>query len=250
MRGLLAAVGFLTRVPVPAWALGGGAAASRSLAWYPAVGLVIAAPLSALAFLLQDTPPLLGAALLLLAWVLLTGALHLDGLADSADAWVGGMGLSAAERRERTLTIMKDPRSGPAAVVALVLVLLLKFAALASLGTPAWTALVLAPVLARAALTLAFLTTPYARSGGLGQALVAAPRAGCAIALALTVALCASVTWTGALALAAALAVFALWRRACLRRLQGMTGDTCGALAELVETAVLVVLAIAESAAA
>ncbi|RDZ29794.1 adenosylcobinamide-GDP ribazoletransferase [Lysobacter silvisoli] len=250
MRGLLAAIGFLTRVPVPASALGDGAAASRSLAWYPAVGLVVAVPLSALAFVLQDTPPPLGAALLLLAWVLLTGALHLDGLADSADAWVGGMGLSEAERRERTLTIMKDPRSGPAAVVALVLLLLLKFAALASLGTPAWTALVLAPVLARAALTLAFLTTPYARSGGLGQALVGAPRVGCAIALSLTVALCATVMWTGALALAVALIVFALWRRACLRRLQGMTGDTCGALAELVETAVLVALAIAESAAA
>jgi adenosylcobinamide-GDP ribazoletransferase len=67
----------------------------------------------------------LQAALLLALWVLLSGALHLDGLADSADAWLGGFG-----DRERTLQIMKDPRSGPIAVVTLVLVLLLKFCAL------------------------------------------------------------------------------------------------------------------------
>ncbi|PWQ89005.1 adenosylcobinamide-GDP ribazoletransferase, partial [Enterococcus faecium] len=75
--------------------------------------------------LLQGTPSPLHAALLLTLWVLLSGALHLDGLADSADAWLGGFG-----DRERTLRIMKDPRSGPIAVVTLVLVLLLKFCAL------------------------------------------------------------------------------------------------------------------------
>lgn len=244
MRALLAAIGFLTRIPVPAWAFADSRAQSRSLLWYPLVGVLIGALLCALAWALQSRPPLLSAALLLATWTALTGAMHLDGLADSADAWVGGMGADAAQRRERTLTIMKDPRSGPIAVVAVVLVLLLKFAALASLPAPAWSALLLAPLLARAGLTLAFLTTPYVRGGGLGQALVDAPRAACAVALLIAVGLCALAGWRGGLAALVAGLIFWRWRRACLQRLQGMTGDTCGALAELVETGVLVALAL------
>ena len=239
MRALLVAIGFLTRLPVPASVFDDARAQSRSLAWYPLVGAILGGLLCLLAWLLQQAPPLLSAVLLLLAWVSLTGALHLDGLADSADAWIGGLG-----DRERTLTIMKDPRSGPAGVVALVLVLLLKFAALASLPAPAWTALLLAPLLARAALTLAFLSTPYARSGGIGSALVAAPRAAAIAGLLACAAACAFAGWRGALALAVAALAFALWRRACMRRLQGMTGDTCGALAELIEAAVLTSLAL------
>ncbi|WP_057916982.1 adenosylcobinamide-GDP ribazoletransferase [Lysobacter antibioticus] len=244
MRALLAAIGFLTRVPVPARVFDDPRAQSRSLAWYPAAGLLIGALLCALAWALQTRPPLLSAALLLAAWVVLTGALHLDGLADSADAWVGGLAATPEQTRERTLTIMKDPRSGPVGVVAVVLVLLLKFAALASLPAPAWVALLIAPVLARAALTLAFLSLPYVRSGGLGQRLVEAPRTACIVALVLSAGFCAVGGWRGAVALAVAALVFACWRRICLRRLQGMTGDTCGALTELIEAAVLVALAL------
>lgn len=244
MRAALAAIGFLTRIPVPARVFADADAQRRALVWYPLAGALIGALLCALAWALHTRPPLLSAALLLIAWTALTGALHLDGLADMADAWVGGMRADPQQSRERTLEIMRDPRSGPLAVVAVVLVLLAKFAALASLPAPAWTALLLAPLLARAALTLAFATTAYVRSGGLGQALVAAPRAGCVAALLLSAAACAVAGWRGALALATALLVFALWRRACLRRLQGMTGDTCGALTELTEAAVLVALAL------
>ncbi|MGO1071184.1 adenosylcobinamide-GDP ribazoletransferase [Lysobacter sp. CA199] len=244
MRALLAAIGFLTRIPVPASAFADPRAQARSLVWYPLVGVLIGALLCALAWVLQTRPPLLSAALLLAAWVALTGALHLDGLADSADAWVGGMGLDPAQRRERTLTIMKDPRSGPIAVVVVTLTLLLKFAALASLPQPAWTTLLLAPMLARASLTLAFLTTPYVRGGGLGQALVDAPRAACIVAVLASVAVCAVAGWRGALAVFSAGLIFWLWRRACMRRLQGMTGDTCGALTELIEAGVLVAMAL------
>ncbi|WP_057922427.1 adenosylcobinamide-GDP ribazoletransferase [Lysobacter capsici] len=244
MQALLAAIGFLTRIPVPARVFEQPRAQSRSLAWYPAVGLLIGGVLCALAWALQTRPPLLSAALLLTAWVALTGALHLDGLADSADAWVGGMRADAAASRERTLEIMKDPRSGPLGVVAVVLALLLKFAALASLPAPAWAALLLAPLLARTGLTLAFLMLPYVRSGGLGQALVDAPRAACWVAVAIAVGGCALAGWRGGLAVGVAAMVFAIWRRACLRRLQGMTGDACGALTELIEAAVLLALAL------
>lgn len=242
MRALLVAIGFLTRIPVPARVFADAPAQARSLAWYPLVGLLLGAMLAALAWLLRDAPPLLSAALLLAAWVALTGALHLDGLADSADAWIGGLGGTAVENRERTLAIMKDPNCGPAGVVALLLVLLLKFAALASLPASAIVFLALAPLLARSALTLAFITTPYVRRSGLGAALVDAPRMACALAVLACVALCAVAGWRGAVAAGAAMLVFFAWRRACIDRIGGTTGDTAGALAELTEAAVLVAL--------
>jgi adenosylcobinamide-GDP ribazoletransferase len=240
MRGLWVALGFLTRLPLPSHRFDPSAAAAReSLAWYPVVGLLLGALLWSAASLLHATPAPLAAGLLLAGWVALTGALHLDGLADSADAWVGGLG-----DRERTLTIMKDPRCGPAGVVALVLVLLLKFAALLSLAPSHGLALLLAPLLARGALVLLLLTTPYARSSGLGSALLDAPRRACWCGLALSAVLAVVCGGPGLRALVASLLVFVLWRRAGLRRIGGFTGDTAGALAELIELTVLLAVAL------
>jgi adenosylcobinamide-GDP ribazoletransferase len=238
MRGLFAAIGFLTRIPVPARVFDGAASPSAQLAWYPAVGLLIGGLLWCVGWLLSGASPVLTAALVLVAWVVLTGALHLDGLADSADAWVGGLG-----DRDRTLAIMKDPRSGPIGVTAIVLVLLLKFAALASVPHPS-AALWLAPLLGRAALTGAFMTTPYVRSGGLGSGLVGESQPLCALALVLTAVLALFAGLHGVRAILVSVVVFAWWRWTCQRRLNGMTGDTCGALTELTEMAVLVALAL------
>lgn len=238
MRGLLVAIGFLTRIPVPHAVFGDADARVRSLPWYPLVGLLIGGLLYLLAWAIHGWPPLLSAAVILAAWVALTGALHLDGLADSADAWVGGIG-----DRARALAIMKDPNCGPMGVVALVLTLLLKFAALAS--APAWPGLLLAPLLARAALVAAFLFVPYVRAGGLGEGLAGSSRTINVVVLMLVAAGCACAGLRGIAALLVAIALFALWRRACLRRLGGMTGDTCGALAELTEAAVLLAAATA-----
>jgi adenosylcobinamide-GDP ribazoletransferase len=243
--GLLVAVGFLTRIPVPAGVFDDAQARRRSLAWYPLVGALIGLLLGALAWLLPSDRAMLSAALVLLAWVALTGALHLDGLADSADAWVGGMGADAAQSRTRTLEIMKDPRSGPAGVTAIVLLLLLKFAALASLPAAAWSWLWIAPVLARVAATAAFVTTPYVRAGGLGTGLSDAPRIACLAAIAIGVLACAASGMRGAIAAACVSVLFVLWRRACMRRIGGITGDTTGALIELSEAAALVALALA-----
>ncbi len=238
MRGLLVAIGFLTRIPVPHAVFGDADARVRSLPWYPLVGVLIGALLYLLAWAIHGWPPLLSAAVILAAWVALTGALHLDGLADSADAWVGGIG-----DRARTLAIMKDPNCGPMGVVALALTLLLKFAALAS--APAWPGLLLAPLLARAALVAAFLFVPYVRAGGLGEGLAGSSRAIDLVVLMLVAAGSACAGRRGIASLLVAIALFALWRRACLRRLGGMTGDTCGALAELTEAAVLLAAATA-----
>ncbi|RAI71058.1 adenosylcobinamide-GDP ribazoletransferase [Pseudomonas fluorescens] len=214
----------------------------RSLLFYPLVGLLFGAILWAVNGLLLGAPTLLHAALLLSVWVLLSGGLHLDGLADSADAWLGGFG-----DRERTLTIMKDPRSGPIAVVTLVLVLLLKFSALLALIEQAHSlALIIVPLIGRSALLGLFLTTPYVRAGGLGQALADhLPRSAGKQVLAVSALACVLIAgFSGALALVLAVLGFVWLRQVMLRRLGGTTGDTAGAMLELLEVAVLVGLAL------
>lgn len=101
------ALQFLSSLPVSLPGMPEPRELGRSLLFYPLVGLLFGLLLWLASLLLQGTPAPLHAALLLTLWVLLSGALHLDGLADSADAWLGGFG-----DRERTLQIMKDPRSG------------------------------------------------------------------------------------------------------------------------------------------
>mgnify|MGYP002870254812 FL=1 len=119
MQPFLIALQFLTCLPVRLRSMPEPQQIGRSLLYYPLVGLLLGALLCLFGIALGNAAAPLNAALLLAAWVWLTGALHLDGLADSADAWVGGFG-----DRERTLAIMKDPRSGPVAVAVLVLLLL------------------------------------------------------------------------------------------------------------------------------
>ena len=114
LQAFLIALQFLTRLPVRLPEAPGEQDIGRSLLYYPLVGLLLGFTLAALAWALGEGT-LLHAAILLAAWVLMSGALHLDGLADSADAWAGGQG-----DRERSLAIMKDPACGPAGAVALI----------------------------------------------------------------------------------------------------------------------------------
>lgn len=231
------ALQFLSSLPVRLPGMPEPEQLGRSLLFYPLVGLLFGALLWLLDAVLAGTPSLLHAALLLSAWVLLSGGLHLDGLADSADAWLGGFG-----DRERTLLIMKDPRSGPIAVITLVLVLLLKFTALLALIEQGQAlVLIIVPVLGRAALLGLFLTTPYVRAGGLGQALAdhLPRRAGWWVLLVCALGGVLVAGWAGIWALLVALAVFVGLRQMMLRRLGGCTGDTAGALLELLEMAML-----------
>ena len=235
------ALQFLTRLPVSLAAMPTPEQLGRSLLCYPLVGLLIGGLLVGAQLLLGATPALLQAALLLALWVGISGGLHLDGLADSADAWAGGLG-----DKERTLAIMQDPRSGPIAVVLLVLVLLLKFAALVTLlDAGAGLLLLLVPWLARCLLPLLFLTTPYVRQGGLGQALAEhLPRRQLPWVLALNALAMLLFGWSALLALLVAGAVFVWLRSLMLKRLGGTTGDTAGALLELAECALLLALAL------
>jgi adenosylcobinamide-GDP ribazoletransferase len=245
IRPFLIALQFLTRLPV--WLAGKLAAEDlgRSLLYYPLVGLILGGLLAASAWLLSGAPPLLAGALVLILWVALTGALHLDGLADTLDAWAGGRG-----DPERTLALMKDPHCGPQGVTGLVLVLLLKFAALvAILETGDYLPLILAPFLARTALPLLFLTTPYVRPGGLGAALASGLPRGAGIGIVLVgYALIPLLAGTaGLLALACSLIAFFFLRNSMNNRIGGTTGDTAGAMVEIIETIVLITMVIARN---
>jgi adenosylcobinamide-GDP ribazoletransferase len=247
-RALACAMQFLTRIPLATRTLFDNKDYANSLAWYPVIGLVLGGLvwLSGLA-LTELSSASLAAALLLAVWVLLTGALHLDGVADCADAWVGGFG-----DREKTFQILKDPRSGPIAVVMLVLVLLVKWAALeVLLGSDHWSIIWLIPLLARGALPYIFWRLDYASSSGLGSALVEGlSRQRILISL-----LFVTVAVTVALSMAMQLEILLLfvpvslliylwWKHVSYQKLDGFNGDCAGALVEFLELGLLLSLAI------
>ncbi|WP_430009052.1 adenosylcobinamide-GDP ribazoletransferase [Methylophaga lonarensis] len=231
----LIAMQFLTVVPVKLQDEFTDQDVGRSLLFYPLVGLLIGIVLSLLAWSLNNQPVMVAASLLLVVWVAITGALHLDGLADSADAWLGGIGNKA-----KTLNIMKDPAAGPIAVSAIVSVLLLKFVMLTVLlSQQNWVALIWSVVLARTALPLLFLTTDYVRPQGLGSLLKHHQSASDTRKMLLIIAVIGLFS-IGLLALLFTLVVFLLLRYLMERRLNGFTGDTAGAMVELLETALLI----------
>lgn len=250
-RSARIALQFLTSFPVHLEPPPSGREVGLSLLWYPLVGLLLGMLLWTGARLLCAFPIPLAAAIVLAVWVASTGALHLDGLADTVDAWAGGRG-----ERERTLAIMKDPCSGPLAVTAVVCVLLLKFGALSALGgqcgnTP-WSeiqtacAYILPPVLARAAVPLLFAQTPYVRTHGIGADLAKYQSLAGGWAIVVVTALVAIVfgRWSGLLATAVSAGAYLIMRRAYIHRLGGMTGDCAGALVEVIETLSLIALAV------
>lgn len=240
MTAFWAALQFLTRLPTPALARYDDALAGRSALYFPLVGLLMGALLWLLAALTSGAAPGVQAALVLALWVGLSGGLHLDGLGDSADAWLGGYG-----DRQRTLDIMKDPRAGAAAVIAIALLLIVKFAALEALlaaGHGAW--LLLAPLLGRAASLALFLTTPSARDDGFGAILGRhLPRRAALWVISVAALLPLLMLGPGGLwLLLALLALGIALRRLMLQRLGGCSGDTAGALTEFSEALVLLVL--------
>lgn len=208
--------------------------------YFSLVGLLLGLLLSTLTLLLDPLLPHLAmAALLVVALVLLTGGLHLDGLMDSCDGLFGG------RTPERRLEIMRDSRVGSFGVLGGVCVLLLKFAFFASLDQHALlVALLVILPSARWAMLLALGTFPPARPGGLGvtfQQTITFQRLVLGGSTALCVALVAA-HFAGALVWATAtLAALALgsW---ITRRIGGLTGDTCGAIAEITEVLTLLLL--------
>ena len=233
------AVQFLTRVPVPGNLQFSEATQAHSLLYYPLVGLLLGVLLGHLP--LPAETALLNSAFLVTAWVVVTGGLHLDGLADSADAWVGGQGNAV-----RTLQLMKDVASGPIGVAAIVLVLLLKVAALYELEVQnRLELLLLSPLAGRTSALLLMMTTGYVRPGGLGAKMVAQlpHRAALAVVLAVVAGVGIFFAAEGIALIVLMFAIVLMARQALVRRIGGITGDTIGAVIEFTETAAIVSLA-------
>ncbi|MEF9943431.1 MAG: adenosylcobinamide-GDP ribazoletransferase, partial [Burkholderiaceae bacterium] len=206
----------------------------RCSRWFPLVGLLIGAILAGASLLGSQIDPWLGAIAALAAWVWVTGALHLDGLADMSDA------LGAAHRDpERFLAVLKDPHVGSFGVVALVLAIVTKLVLLMLVaGHGAWLALMLVPAWARLGTLVWSLALPPLAAGN-GE------RFRWAISWwqigAWTLLLAAASVWLAPSLLAAPvlIALYGLWLK---RRLGGMTGDCLGAGVELVEIGLLLSL--------
>jgi adenosylcobinamide-GDP ribazoletransferase len=232
-RALLAAISFLTRVPVGRLVDVDGRAVGRAAPLYPLVGAGIGAAGGAVA---AWRPGLAGAALGVALVALLTGAMHLDALADTADALGGAT-------RERRLEIMRDHTIGSFGATALALALIVKIAVLAELDDPLLGYLVAAACARWAGLPLA-AALPYARAEGQALALTAAttwPATLLGLAAAAAIALLA-LGLSGLAALGTTLAVALLLGGFYRRWLGGVTGDTLGAATEVAEVAALAAL--------
>jgi adenosylcobinamide-GDP ribazoletransferase len=235
--GLAAAFAFLTIVPVPASAA--SADLSFGVAWFSLVGAAVGALAGGVRVLAGlALGPTAATVLAMIALVIVTGALHQDGLADTAD------GLGARGSRARRLEVMRDSSTGAFGALALIAWALLLYATLTSLdGDRALRALVVACALARwAALVHAAATSP-ARSDGLGAALhVGRVALAVATLLAAIAALAVCGLAPGAAAIGASAVVAALSVVFARRTLGGRTGDTLGATVAIAEVVVCVVL--------
>lgn len=232
------AVSLLTRLPIPTLSTLSDADFGRSVLFYPLVGGLIGSILCLPLWLLPEAEPIVLAAILTVLWAALTGGLHLDGVADSADAWLGGFG-----DLEKTHRILKDPLVGAAGAIALSSTLLLKFAALTVLINHQLIWLILfAPVLGRNFVVLLLLNTPYVRTQGLASAAVNnLPKTPAIYLVLLVMGIAGWLAWQG---LILALILFWLLRRLMMQRLGGCTGDTAGACVEFGEAAWLIGIAL------
>jgi len=237
LRSFGHALQFLTRLPAPRFTEFDPQDLSRSAIWFPLVGILIGGIVAAAVWAGGHGSPWIGALAGLVVWVWITGALHLDGLGDVADA------LAAAHRvPERFLEVLRDPHVGAFGVVAIGLQLIAKLVLLAEISSgPALLALVLVPAWARWGTLVWSLAVPPLASGS-GE------RFSWEISLMGTIAqgigLVALSLWAAPVLLAALLIIPALalyWRV----RLGGITGDCLGASVEVTESLLLLVIALA-----
>ncbi len=239
---LRTAVAFLTRLPIPHPESATSADFPRAQRVFPIVGAAIGAMvgLICLGMRIVGVPDLAAAALALGAGALLTGALHEDGLADVADGFGGG------RDRAAKLEIMRDSRLGTYGALALMVSFVAKLSALAALPDAAIVqSLIATHALARAVLPAMSMRLAYARNDGLAANAGRPDSAavGFAVAFALVIALLL-LPWIDALCAAlAAAACAAAMAWLAQRQIGGLTGDVLGAVEQVCETAILVLLA-------
>ena len=236
MKQFILMIQFLTRLPVPVTLEVETEDFEKGIIYFPAVGMIIGAILFIAAkTLMPFLDALTLAVIIVFLEVLITGGLHLDGLADSFD------GLFSYRDRERMLEIMKDSRIGSNGVLALIFVLLAKTALINGLLMQNWLMpLLLMPVLSRFMTVFASRISKYARPSGMGNFFIGKVSNGqVAIGLGFTgfwLFLFAPALWWLLVPMA-----FATWwfSRFCEGQIGGMTGDTLGANVELQEILLL-----------
>ena len=233
LKPFFSAVRFLTIIPVPESWCGEDSDFHKSPDWYPVVGLLIGMVLVVLdQFLCWLLPVQVASVLLLLAMIAISGALHLDGLADSADAFF------SSRAQEQMLVIMKDSRSGPMGVAAIVLVLILKLMLLLSLPAAwRWQAIILMPLAGRCALPLISGWLPYARNEGTA-AFICRDFSWFRLGMPFGVFFITALLLLGGSGLfLVAVFCISLWLLGfySLHKIGGFTGDTLGATCELIE---------------
>jgi len=243
-----AAIGFLTRLPVGRTSVFNARDVARSTRWFPLVGGLLGG-LSVGAFWLLSRvfPPLVTAALIVVIDAFLTGAMHFDGLADTADGFGGG------RTRADVLRIMRDHAIGSYGGIALVLVIALKIAAIATLanGRYAVLGILLAPVLGRWSAVILSATEAYARPpeddgpNSVGSPTRLVGRRELVMATVTAAFLAAAFgRWFGGAALLLVAVATICWGWWCRRRIGGVTGDTLGAGIEISECLVLLLFTV------
>jgi adenosylcobinamide-GDP ribazoletransferase len=246
----LSAIRFLTVFRIPLSREESAGDAGRSTMWFPVAGLVIGLILAGLDRVFNlFLPPAVSNGLTIVALVVITGAMHLDGFADTCD------GLAGNKPAEERWKVMHDSRTGAFGIVGIVLILIMKFILLNSVPR-AMTApsLVLMAVMGRWAMVYAISAYPYAHKEGLGKAFKeAASRLRLITATVITLALATLLAWWAGLRYyyIAGIAVTAVvWIFITItaiyfkRKFAGLTGDTYGAINELAETGTLLVITI------
>ncbi len=229
MKPLVLALSFLTRLPMP-HVEADEADFAAAIRLYPVAGLVIGAIVVGAMRLGAIVDPWAGALVALIAWVWVTGALHLDGLADLSD----GLGAAHGDR-SRLLAVMADPHIGSFGVVTLVMQLLAKLVLLHALPLAAWPIVALIPAAARVGPLIWARVLPPLRPGGLGALVSRAVRPFDMIAWIMVV-LLLGLAYPPLVTAPLVIVALSLWFR---RKLGGVTGDVHGAGIELTETALL-----------
>lgn len=238
----LAALQFLTSIPVSIKRELGPAQLGRATAWFPVVGLILGGILAGLNWLLSlILPSSVVNALLIVALVLATGAMHLDGFADTCD------GLAGYKTVEERWKVMRDSRTGAFGVVGIALLLLVKYVTLNNIPSDVMLpALLFMPIVSRWAMVYAIFAFPYARPEGLGTAYKQAtrwPQFTAATVITFFLAAVILFPWFsigGVLVMAGVWIVTALFAFYLKHKFAGLTGDTYGAINEVAEVMALI----------
>lgn len=239
-NGLISAIRFLTVIPLP-FRKDAPFAPQAAVPFFPVAGLGVGLILALLDWLFGWCFNQMPAAALDVAVLIgLTGALHIDGLADSGD------GLFSHKPALKALEIMRDSRVGAMGMATVAVVLLVKFAALTSIGPHRFLLLLLVPALARTGLVFAMLRLPYLRKedGLAGAFFVSSPPWLFMVILALILAALLFTGLTGILIIAGYVISTALILLFYRKRMGGVTGDMLGAMIEVQETLLLLLAAV------